>query len=79
MTKPSAQSRRGSENARAVDLSLAWLPFEEEAIRCGLLYGSSLDIPHIRRIVREFAEALEEVARVQTLDRLLCATGLGRP
>jgi hypothetical protein len=100
-----------------VDLSLAWLPFEEEAIRCGvegdyagvrirlprpedliiykfvaarprdledaerllLLYGASLDISRIRRIVREFAEALEDVARVQALERLLCNTGLGPP
>lgn len=97
-----------------VDLSLAWLPFEEEAIRRGvegdyagvrirlprpedliiyklvaarprdledverllLLYGGSLDVPRIRRIVREFAEALEDVARLEALERLLRATGL---
>lgn len=100
-----------------VDLSFAWLPFEEQAIRCGvegdyagvpirlprpedliiyklvaarprdledaerllLLYGGSLDVPRIRRVVREFAEALEDVARVEALERLLRATGLGQP
>jgi hypothetical protein len=100
-----------------VDLSLAWLPFEEEAIRCGaegdyagvrirlprpedlviyklvaarprdledaerllLLYGGSVDVPRIRRAVREFAEALEDVSRVEALERLLRATGLEQP
>jgi hypothetical protein len=99
-----------------VDLSLAWLPFEEEAIRCGvegdyagvrirlprpedliiyklvaarprdlddaekllLLYGGSLDVPRIRRVVREFAEVLEDPARLEALERLLRATGLGQ-
>jgi len=97
-----------------VDLSLAWLPFEEEAIRCGvagdyagvpirlprpedliiyklvaarprdlddaekllLLYGGSLDIARIRRVIREFAEVLEDPARLEALERLLRATGL---
>ena len=99
-----------------VDLSLAWLPFEEEAVRCGverdyagvpirlprpedliiyklvaarprdlddvekllLLYGGSLDIARIRRIIREFAEVLEDPARLEALERLLRATGLER-
>ena len=51
----------------------------EDAEKLLLLYGSSLDIPRIRRIVQEFAEALEDVARVQALERLLCSTGLGPP
>ena len=97
-----------------VDLSLAWLPFEEEAVRCGvecdyagvpirlprpedliiyklvaarprdlddvekllLLYGGSLDIARIRRVIREFAEVLEDPARLEALERLLRATGL---
>lgn len=96
-----------------VDLSLAWLPFEEEAIRCGvagdyagvpirlprpedliiyklvaarprdlddvekllLLYRGSLDIARIRRVIREFAEVLEDPARLEALERLLRATG----
>jgi hypothetical protein len=100
-----------------VDLSFAWLPFEEEAIRSGveadyagvrvrlprpddliiyklvaarprdledaekllLLYGRSLDVPRIRRVVREFAEALEDLSRIEALERLLRATGLERP
>jgi hypothetical protein len=100
-----------------VDLSLAWLPFEEEAVRCGverdyagvsirlprpedliiyklvaarprdlddvekllLLYGGSLDIARIRRIIREFAEVLEDPARLEALERLLRATGLEHP
>jgi hypothetical protein len=100
-----------------VDLSLAWLPFEEEAIRYGvaadyagvptrlprpedliiyklvaarsrdlddaekllLLYGGSLDIARIRRVIREFAEALEDTARLEALERLLRATGLEHP
>lgn len=98
-----------------IDVSLAWLPFEEEAIRAGeacdyagvkirvprpddlvvyelvaarprdvddaekliLLYGPKLDLPRIRRLVGEFALALEDRTRVETLDRLLRRAGLG--
>lgn len=92
-----------------LDVSLAWLPFEEEAIREAeavdfagvplrvarpadliiyklvagrprdlddvegllVLYGSTLDLERIRRIVAQFAEALDDSGRVENLERLL--------
>lgn len=97
-----------------IDVSLALLPFEEEAIRRGeecdfagvplripraedlliyklvaarprdlddaekllLLHGRAMDLARVRRIVAEFAEVLEDRARVDALDRLLARTGL---
>ena len=97
-----------------LDVSLAWLPFELEAIgraktidyagvtiriprpddlviyklvaarprdledveRLLLLHGLSLDLPRITATVREFAEALEDTGRLDTLERLLKKTGL---
>ena len=97
-----------------LDLSLAWLPFEEEAIRSGqeldyagvrlrvprpedliiyklvaarlrdledaekllLLHGPAVDVPRIRRIVQEFADALDDRTRPETLAQLLRRTGL---
>lgn len=99
-----------------LDLTFAWLPFEDEAIRAGqecdyagvrirvprpddliiyklaaarprdlddaeallLMYGPALDVGRIRRIVREFAEALEDRTRIDELARLLRRTGLDR-
>lgn len=99
-----------------LDVSLAWLPFESEAIEAGLdrdyagvpirvprpddlviyklvaarprdiedaeklllLHGATLDVPRVTRIVREFAEALEDPSRVETLERLLRQAGLDR-
>jgi hypothetical protein len=97
-----------------LDVSLAWLPFELEAIgrsetvdyagvtiriprpddlviyklvaarprdledveRLLLLHGPSLDLPRITATLREFAEALEDTGRLDTLERLLKKTGL---
>jgi len=97
-----------------LDLSLAWLPFEDEAIRAGqecdyagvrirvprpddlivyklvaarprdlddaetllLLHGRTLDVPRIRRLVRAFAEALDDSTRPEALERLLRRAGL---
>lgn len=97
-----------------IDVSLAWLPFELEAIdhgeRCDyagvevpvarvddlvvyklvaarardlddaerliLLHARSLDVTRLRRLVREFADALEDPERVKTLERLLRRAGL---
>ena len=44
-----------------------------------LLYAVSLDTARIRRITREFAEVLEDPARLEALERLLRATGLEHP
>ena len=97
----------------SLDVSLAWLPFEEHAIRHGdpidfagvtirvaraedlinynavagrpqdlddveklLLYGPTLDLARIRSVLTEFAEALDDPARVTMLERLLHRTGL---
>lgn len=98
-----------------VDLSIAWLPFELEAIaaserlalagthvavaqpedliiykavafrpqdqqdieRLLVLYGSAIDLSRVRRIVGEFAAALEEPERVFGLDAIILRTGAG--
>lgn len=105
---------RHDPSAVSLDISLAWLPFEEEAIRRGencdysgvtlriarpedliiykivaarprdlddaerllLLHGRSVDVGRLVRIVHEFAEALEDPTRPQTLERLLRRTRL---
>lgn len=92
-----------------LDVSLAWLPFEEEAIshaeevdfagvpirvarpddliiyklvaarsrdlddveKLLLLYGPTLDVARIRRVVAQFADALDDRGRVEALERLL--------
>lgn len=97
-----------------VDLSIAWLPFELEALAAsepldlaGMripvaraedlivykavafrpqdqqdierllgLYGGHVDLPRIRRIVAEFAEAMEEPERVTDFERLVRRVGL---
>lgn len=97
-----------------IDLSLAWLPFELEAIDHGerydyagvdiplarvddlvvyklvaarardlddaerliLLHAQDLDVARLRRLVREFADALEDPERVKMLERLLRQAGL---
>lgn len=99
-----------------LDVSLAWLPFEDEAIRSAqecdyagvrirvprpedlviyklvaarprdlddaekllLLHGPALDVGRIRRVVREFAEVLDDRSRPEALDRLLRQAGLDR-
>ena len=98
-----------------LDVSLAWLPFEEHAIHHGdevdfagvtirvaraedlviykvvagrpqdiddvekllLLYGPTLDLVRVRAVLTEFAEALDDPARLTTLEHLLQRTGLG--
>jgi len=97
-----------------LDVSLAWLPFELDAIgrsevidyagvpiriprpddlviyklvaarprdlddveRLLLLHGPSLDLQRITATVREFADALEDPERLETLSRLLKKSGL---
>jgi predicted nucleotidyltransferase len=97
-----------------VDLSIAWLPFELEALaaaqpleiagtrvpvaraedliiykavafrpqdvqdieRLLILYGSSIDLARIQRIVGEFAAALDEPRRLQELDDIVRRVGL---
>ncbi|HEU4369110.1 MAG TPA: nucleotidyl transferase AbiEii/AbiGii toxin family protein [Methylomirabilota bacterium] len=97
-----------------LDVSLAWLPFEVEAIRRSetrdyagvtiriprpddlviykvvaarprdyddverllMLHGPSLDLRHVTTTVREFADALEDAGRIDTLERLLKQAGL---
>jgi predicted nucleotidyltransferase len=97
-----------------VDLSIAWLPFELEAIaaaqplelagarvavarpedliiykavafrpqdlqdieRLLVLYGSSIDLARIRRVVGEFAAALDEPGRLQALADIVRRVGL---
>ena len=92
-----------------LDVSLAWLPFEEEAIshaeevdfagvpirvaraddliiyklvaarardlddveKLLLLYGPTLDLARIRRVVAQFADALDDPRRVEALEHLL--------
>ena len=99
-----------------LDVSLAWLPFEIEALRRSevrdyggvtiriprpddlviyklvasrprdledverllLLHGPSLDLQHITATVREFADALEDPARIDALERLMKKAGLRR-
>jgi hypothetical protein len=45
------------------------------AARDGL---TQLDVARIRRLVREFSDALEESSRIETFERLLRKAGLGR-
>ena len=99
-----------------VDISLAWLSFEEEALRAcrtcdyagvpiriprpedlliyklvasrprdledaeGLLilHGATMDLGRARDIVRQFAAALDDAERPQTLERLIRKSGLER-
>lgn len=93
----------------SIDASLAWLPFEEEAIDSSqerdyagvsiriprpedlliyklvasrpqdledaekllLLYGKQIDLSRVRGLIREFSDALEDMTRVDTLERLV--------
>ena len=99
-----------------VDISLAWLSFEEEALRACLscdyagvririprpedlliykliasrprdledaegllvLHGATMDLGRARDIVKEFAAALDDTERPQTLERLIHKSGLER-
>jgi hypothetical protein len=92
-----------------IDISLAWLPFEIEALKAShavdyagicfriprpedlliykliamrpqdledaegllVLHGPTMDLTRVRRIVRQFADALEDDERVAALDRLI--------
>lgn len=105
---------RHAASAIDVDLSIAWLPFEMEALaaaetlelagvrvpvaraedliiykavafrpqdqqdieRLLTLYGRSVDRGRIRRIVRAFADALDEPERMAGLERMLDRAGL---
>ena len=95
-----------------VDLSIAWLPFEQEALdaaeqldvggvslpvarpedlvvykavafrpqdqqdieRLLSLYGGTIDLERVRRIVGEFAIAIDEPDRVRNLDAIIAST-----
>lgn len=97
-----------------LDISLAWLPFEEQAIRTSrdadyagvpvrlprvddliiyklvasrprdiedveqllALHGPRLDLPRVKQVVGEFADALDDRERPATLARLLREAGL---
>lgn len=97
-----------------VDISLAWLPFEEEALEAAgpcvyagveiripraedvviyklvasrprdiedaegllVLHGASINLERVRRIVAEFAAALDDEERPRTLERLIAKGGL---
>jgi hypothetical protein len=98
-----------------IDVTIAWLPFEVEAIQAAEIrtiddvpvpvvrpedliiykavawrpqdrqdverllssYGQSVDLDRIRKVVREFADALEQPERVLELDQLIHRLGLG--
>jgi hypothetical protein len=98
-----------------IDVTIAWLPFEVEAIHAAQIrtvddvpvpvvraedliiykavawrpqdrqdverllasYGQSVDLDRIRKVVSEFADALDQPERVLELDQLLRRLGLG--
>jgi hypothetical protein len=65
--------------ARAEDLviykAVAWRPQDQQDIeRLLTLHGRTMDLERIRRIVGEFAEALEEPERVDELERVIRRT-----
>ena len=67
--------------ARAEDLviykAVAWRPQDQQDIeRLLTLHGRTMDLERIRRIVGEFAEALEEPERVDELERVIRRTGI---
>ena len=62
--------------ARAEDLviykSVAWRPQDQQDVeRLLTLYGNELDLMRIRRVVGEFAEALDELERAGEVERLI--------
>jgi hypothetical protein len=67
--------------ARAEDLviykAVAWRPQDQQDIeRLLTLHGRTMDLERIRRIVGEFADALEEPERLDGLERLIHRTGI---
>lgn len=107
---------RHSPTSTPMELSLAWLPFEQEALRrADLLDASGIEMPvaaaedlviyktiawrdrdradverllhahlddidlsRVRRVIAEFAAALDEPERVEDLERLLARIATGR-
>jgi len=107
---------RHTPTATPMELSLAWLPFEREALRRAELldvsgmdmpvaraqdlviyktiawrdrdrtdverllhaYPDDIDLAHVRRVIQEFAAALDEPERVEDFERLL-ARVRGKP
>jgi len=103
---------RHAPSSTPIDVSLAWLPFEESAIRSGtsadvhgvgiriaraedlviykliaarprdlddaeallITHGATMDIARLRRVIGEFAEALDEPGRTDLLVSLLART-----
>jgi len=62
--------------ARAEDLviykAIAWRPQDQQDVeRLLTLHGKTMDLARIRRLVAEFAEALEEPERVNDVERLI--------
>ncbi len=106
---------RHARSGVPIDISLAWLPFETEAIgnasktdfagiripvprpddlivyklvaarardlddaeKLIALYGRTLDLPRVRRLLQEFCQALEDPSRLEAFERLLRRTGQG--
>jgi hypothetical protein len=67
--------------ARAEDLivykSVAFRPQDQQDIeRLLILYGHALDLPRIRRLVAEFASALEQPEIPEALERIISRAGL---
>lgn len=96
-----------------VDVSLAWLPFEAEALSSSqvcdyagvririprpedlliykiiasrprdlqdaegllVLHGATMDVDRVRRVVKQFADVLDDVERPETLERLIRKAG----
>lgn len=67
--------------ARAEDLviykAVAWRPQDQQDVeRLLTLHGRTMDLERMRRIVSEFAEALEEPERIDELERVIRRTGI---
>jgi hypothetical protein len=58
--------------------AVAWRPQDRQDVeRLLASYGQSVDLDRIRKVVSEFADALDQPERVLDLDQLLRRLGLG--